>query len=152
MAGFAGDPGSGCSCKRLGSKALSVGKLPTFSRLPRPWIRAGGAWKVRSCSGCRVGPLRRTPPSGSLQDFPRRARATGLPSQLSVLALGCWLCQHFPRASASASGQVAGSSLISEPPVAAPGPEHRERAWGSGPTSPSTWGSRECWKRGFLLF
>lgn len=151
MAGFAGDPGSGCSCKRLGSKALSVEKLPTFSRLPRPWIGAGGAWKVRSCSGCRAGPLRRTLLSGSLQDFPRRARATGLPSQLSYLL---WVAgfASIPPASASASGQVAGSSLISEPPVAAPGPEHGERAWGSGPTPPSAWGPSECWKRGFLVF
>lgn len=47
MAGFVGYPGSGCSCKHLGSKAGALEKLPIFSRLPHHWIGAGGAWEGR---------------------------------------------------------------------------------------------------------
>lgn len=152
MTGFAGDPGSGCSCKRLGSKALSVEKLPIFSRLPHHWIGAGGACEGRVLLRMQNWSTWENPSFRKPPGFPPESQGywSSLPAQRTCP--GLLASPAFPRASASASVQVAGSPFISELWDAAPGPEHREGAWGSGPTLPSAWGSREYWKRGLLVF
>lgn len=132
MAGFAGDPGSGCSCKRLGSKALSVEKLPIFSRLPislDPSRRCLRRSDLKDAELVDLGEASRISLRESQGYWP------SLPAQHTCPGL---------LASPALPVQVAGSSLISELRDAAPRPEPPRHSLELGTHSASAPGSREC--------